>query len=111
MKQLKIKIIASIIMVSLITPVALAGGMTANQVRILQQQNKKTNIQTQQQKLNAQERVKFERKKQELYNKETNIEKKQQNFNDEKINIERNLRSIQKQQTRQLEKSYNTFNK
>ena len=98
-------------MVSLITPMAFAGGMTASQVRIMQQQNKKTNVATQQQKLKAQQKVNFERKQQELHNKKIDIEKKQQNLNNEKRNIERNIQSIQKQQNKQLEKSYNTFNK
>lgn len=96
MKQLKTKIIASVITMSMIVPMALAGGMTASQVRVLQQQNKKTNIEKQQQQINA---------------KKVNIEQNQQKLNNERNNIERNIQSIQKQQIRQLEKSYNTFKK
>ena len=96
MKQIKLKMLACIITLSLVTPIALARGMTANQVKVLQQQNKKTNIERQQQQINA---------------KKTNVEQNKQKLNNERNNIERNIQSIQKQQNRQLEKSYNTFNK
>lgn len=69
--------------------------MTASQVRVLQQ-NKKNNIERQQQQINT---------------KRVNIEQNQQKLNNERNNIERNMQSIQKQQSRQLERSFNTFNK
>ena len=95
MKQIKIKMLACLITLSLVTPIALAGGMTASQVRVLQQ-NKKNNIERQQQQINT---------------KRVNIEQNQQKLNNERNNIERNMQSIQKQQSRQLERSFNTFNK